>query len=158
MGLLMAPHAMTSRAASGNGQVLPPLDIALLDGSVIPHQTLQGKVVVYLFWATWCPPCRSEMPEFNEMDKDLKQSKEAVLLAINMTDGMRDTKDKVAKFLKQEGYGMKVLLDTESRAANIFAIRGIPTTVVIDGKGVLRGQIVGATTKDSVMKIVKGIK
>lgn len=110
------------------------------------------------FWATWCPPCRSEMPEFNRLDAELKETKEAVLLAINLTDGMRETKSKVKNFLKSNNYKMHVLLDAQNTAADIFSIHSIPMTMIIDTDGVLRGQIIGATTGDKVMKIVRGIK
>ncbi len=132
--------------------------LADMDGKSVSLSDFKGKVVILNFWATWCPPCKGEMPEFDAMDKNLKKSKEAVLLAINMTDGKRDTKAKVADFIKKNRYGMRVLLDTDGTAADIFSIRWIPTTVVIDRNGVLFDQILGPTTKESVMKIVKEIK
>ena len=92
------------------------------------------------------------------MDKEFKKSGEAVLLAVNMTDGRRETKKKVEKFIAEQKYGMKILLDTEGKAADIFGIRYLPTTYVIDGDGIVTGQLVGGTTKAAVMKLVKEAK
>lgn len=132
--------------------------LADLEGKIVSLSDFKGKIVILNFWATWCPPCKEEMPDFDSMDRELKKSKEAVLLAINMTDGKRDTKEKVVDFINKNKYGMQVLLDTEGKAAGIFNIRWLPTTAVIDSNGILRGQILGGATKEAVMKIVKGIK
>lgn len=148
----------------------PPAE-ALLIGAKAPAFTLQdmrgenvslsdfkGQIVILNFWATWCPPCRQEMPELNKMDAELKKSGEATFLAINLTDGRRETKAKVSQFMESNKYGFRVLLDPEADTAEIFTIRGIPTTLVIDREGVLREQIVGATTRDRIMSVVKSIK
>lgn len=140
------------------GEKVPGFALSDLSGKTVALSDFKGQKVILNFWATWCPPCRQEMPEFNELNAELKQSGEAVLLAINMTDGRRETKSKVAEFLKSNKYDLHVLLDTQSEAAAIFSIRGIPTTIVIDSEGVMRGQIVGATTKDAVLNTVRNVK
>jgi hypothetical protein len=98
------------------------------------------------------------MPDLDLLDKELKQSGQAVFLAVNMTDGKRETKGRVEKFVKENGLGMRVLLDTGGTAAKLFNIRWLPTTVVIDGKGILRWQVFGETTKEDVLKAVADIK
>lgn len=140
------------------GEKVPDFALSDLSGKTVALSDFQGQKVILNFWATWCPPCRQEMPEFNELNAELNKSGEAVLLAINLTDGRRETKTKVAEFLKSNKYDLLVLLDTQSEAAAIFSIRGIPTTIVIDSEGVMRGQIVGATTKAAVLNIVRNVK
>lgn len=140
------------------GQSVPNFTLSDMQDMKVSLEDFKGQTVILNFWATWCPPCRGEMPEFNELNQELKKSGEAVLLAINLTDGRRETKAKVAQFLKSNEYDLRVLLDPEFAATEIFSVRGIPTTVVIDSGGVLRGQIVGATTKDDVLKLVRSFK
>lgn len=140
------------------GAKVPSFTLPDMKGEKVSLADFKGQVVILNFWATWCPPCRHEMPEFNKMDAELKKSGEAVLLAVNLTDGRRETKSKVAQFLESNKYDFRVLLDSEGEAADIFSIRGIPTTIVIDRDGVMREQIVGATTRDRVMSVVKSIK
>lgn len=140
------------------GAKVPNFTLLNMQDEKVSLQDFKGQIVILNFWATWCPPCRQEMPEFNKMDAELRKSGEAVLLTINLTDGQRETKAKVSQFMASNKYGFRVLLDSEGKAASIFNIRGIPTTVIIDRNGALYEQIVGATTKDRVMAIVKSIK
>ena len=92
------------------------------------------------------------------MDREFKKSGDTVLLAINMTDGRRETKKKVETFISEQKYKMRVLLDSEGKASNLFDIRYLPTTYVIDAEGTVTGQLVGGTTKNAVMKLVKEAK
>ena len=92
------------------------------------------------------------------MSKEFKKSGDAVLLAVNMTDGRRETKSKVENFIKETGYTMTVLLDSDQELAEYFGIRYIPSTFVINKDGKLTGQIQGGTTKAAVMKLVEEAK
>lgn len=140
------------------GTAVSDFELKDIEGKAVRLGDYKGKTVVINFWATWCPPCKKEMPDFDLLDKELKKSKQAVLLAVNMTDGKRDTKSKVEAFIKENNFGMKVLLDTEGKAAKLFDIRWLPTTVVVNGKGILRWQVLGETTKEDVLKAVRDIK
>ena len=140
------------------GSPVSDFELADLNGKNIKLSDFKGKTVIINFWATWCPPCKKEMPDFDLLDKELKKKNDAVLLAVNMTDGKRDTKSKVEAFVKENGYGMRVLLDTEGKAAKLYDIKWLPTTVVVDRKGKLHWQIFGETTKETVLKVIKEIK
>ena len=149
---------VASAYALDNGSKVPNFTLTDLSGKNVSLSDYKGKVVVLNFWASWCPPCKAEMPEFNEMDREFKKSGDTVLLAINMTDGRRETKKKVETFISEQKYKMRVLLDSEGKASNIFDIRYLPTTYVIDAEGTVTGQLVGGTTKNAVMKLVKEAK
>lgn len=145
-------------SAAEVGSKAGDFQLADLNGNKIKLSDFKGKIVVINFWATWCPPCRNEMPGFNLLNKELKKSDDAILLAVNMTDGKRDTKSKVESFIKEKNYGMTVLLDTDGKAATMYDIKWLPTTVVVDRKGVLQWQVFGETTKEAVLKAIKEIK
>ena len=149
---------VASAYALDNGSKVPNFTLTDLSGKNVSLSDYKGKVVVLNFWASWCPPCKAEMPEFNEMDREFKKSGDTVLLAINMTDGRRETKKKVETFISEQKYKMRVLLDSEGKASNLFDIRYLPTTYVIDAEGTVTGQLVGGTTKNAVMKLVKEAK
>ena len=149
---------VASAYALDNGSKVPNFTLTDLSGKNVSLSDYKGKVVVLNFWASWCPPCKAEMPEFNEMDREFKKSGDTVLLAINMTDGRRETKKKVETFISEQKYKMRVLLDSEGKASNLFDIRYLPTTYLIDAEGTVTGQLVGGTTKNAVMKLVKEAK
>lgn len=150
--------AIAACPSFAEGRAVENFTLKDLAGNSVSLEQFRGKIVIVNFWATWCPPCRQEMPEFNELSRELAESGEAVLLAVNLTDGRRDTPEKVAKFIKDNGYSMTVLLDTEQAAASEFGVLYIPSTFVIDAEGRLAGQIQGATTKTAVMELVKEAK
>lgn len=162
LAVLMAMAAILIFSATAfaldNGTKAKNFALKDLQGKTVTLDQFKGKVVVLNFWASWCPPCRGEMPEFSEMDKEFKKSGEAVLLTVNMTDGQRETKSKVLKFIADNKYTMTVLLDEKGEAAAAYDVRYLPTTCVIDGSGVVKGQLIGGTTKDAVLKLVRGAK
>jgi peroxiredoxin len=153
--LAMLFMAAAPSFALSAGAKAPDFTLSDLNDEEVALKDFKGKVVVLNFWATWCPPCRAEMPEFNELNAEFKESKKAVLLAINLTDGARENKQKVSKFMQSNGYDMRVLLDNGGETAKKYAVMGIPTTVVIDEGGKVSEIIVGAATKDAVMKAVR---
>lgn len=105
------------------------------DGNAVKLEDFKGKKpVVVNIWASWCEPCKAEMPHFEEAIK--KYADEVELLMINLTDGNRETKEKALKFLKDNNLEMKILFDEDLSAANAYNIKGIPRTIFIskDGK------------------------
>ena len=134
----------------------PARDFALKSntGKEVTLSQYKGKVVVLNFWASWCPPCRMEMPDFNEMDKEFKKGKDVVMLAVNMTDGQRETVKRANKFIESNKLGMTVLYDTNHTAAMNYQIMYLPTTYVIGRDGKVVGVINGATNKAAVMELV----
>ena len=142
MTLLAAALFAVPSFAVGSGELARDIVLTDMSGRQVSLDSFKGKTVVLNFWATWCPPCRGEMPEFDELDKEFKKR--------------RETPERVAKFLKETGYTMTVLLDEKQEAASFFGVRYIPTTFVLDKDGKLIGQIQGATTKDAVLKLVRG--
>lgn len=93
-----------------------------------------GTPVVLNLWASWCPPCKAEMPGFNEMSKKYGKEKIAILM-INLTDGEKETVSKAKQYLESNKYDMKVLYDSKLDAANKYNINSIPRTIFIDKDG-----------------------
>ena len=132
----------------------PAFKVTALDGSdVAINAAMDKKLYVINFWATWCPPCRAEMPELNDFAK--KHADEIAFYAINI----QEPKDTVEKFLKDNGYTMPVLLDLKGDAAEIYHVRAIPTTYVIDSTGKIQFKKIGSTTAaelESALQRVQG--
>ncbi|GAB6090667.1 TlpA disulfide reductase family protein [Spirochaeta dissipatitropha] len=116
----------------------PDFNLKLLGSDeLVSLSDYRGKVVFLNFWATWCGPCRIEMPSMEALFQDL-QDEDFVILAINQQE--RD--DVVSSYITEENYSFPVLMDYEARAGMLYGLRVIPTTYIIDTEGnVVAGKI-----------------
>lgn len=113
----------------------PAPDFTVYDseGNPVSLSDLKGKPVVINFWATWCPHCVGEMPDFQKIWEE--QGDEVHFMMINQTDGVQETKEKALDFLAEEGFTFPVYYDTELDASVTYGVRGLPATYFIDAEG-----------------------
>ena len=109
-----------------------------------------GKPIVLNFWASWCGPCKMEMPDFNE--RYLQLGDEVHFLMINMTDGARETISIASAFIAEQGYQFPVFYDTTGSAAMTYGAYSLPTTFFIDAQGHAIAQAVGAIDADTLQQ------
>jgi thiol-disulfide isomerase/thioredoxin len=126
------------------GTMATPFVLTTLDGKIVKSGELAGKVVLINFWATWCGPCKEEMPSLARLQKQLDPT-HFVMLTIT-TDLQRQG---ITHFLSQLGVSLPVLFDEDQEVSRSFMVRGLPTTVVIAQNGALAGRAVGPRAWDS---------
>ncbi len=133
--------AATSPTPEGTqvGNLAPDFQLQNLVGQVISLSDLNGKPVLINFWATWCPPCRDEMPDLEKIYEEWSD-KGLMLLAINVGESPALVKE----FLETHNFSVPVFLDTERSVSEKYNITGIPTTFFIDKHGIIGGKRVGA--------------
>ena len=117
-----------------SAQTIPYVDFTAVDleGNEVSLSDYIGKPIVLNFWASWCPPCKSEMPDFDAVAKELDG--EVVFLMVDMVDGMQETKDKGAQFIKEQGFSFPVLYDVNQEAASLGA-----AALALNGIGLWKG-------------------
>jgi thiol-disulfide isomerase/thioredoxin len=120
-------------------QSAPPLALPDLQGKVWDLPALRGRVVLLNFWATWCEPCREEMPSLQALAKR-HEADPVVVLTVNY----REAEAGIRRFLEQVPLALPVLLDADGAATKAWTPRVFPTTVLIDRSGQPRHQVVGA--------------
>ena len=122
------------------GGKVPDIKLIRDDGKIVSLASFKGKVVLVNFWATWCPPCVREMPDLNRLYSMLhKKGLEIVAIA-----NPRDSVDRIKNFFKFNGIQFHYYMDQDFTAARAFMVRALPTTYVIDKKGIVRQRFVGA--------------
>jgi len=124
-------------------EAIPPFTVKTMSGKAASVDGLAGKVVLLNFWATWCPPCKAEMPSIEALYGKLKDSAFDIM-AISVSE----TPKTVADFLKSNKYTYPIYLDESGEASAPFAGRGIPTTFVLDKQGRAIAGIVGSRSYD----------
>ena len=103
------------------------------DGNPVSLSDFIGKPVIVKFWASWCGPCKSEMPDFEEVYT--KYGDDIHFLMINSTDGSRETVETAKAFIAEQGYTFPVYFDTDYDASTTYGVSGIPMTFFIDAEG-----------------------
>lgn len=112
-----------------------------------------GKPIVINFWASWCGPCKSELPAFDAMYE--KYGDEVVFMMINLTDGYNETVNGVKEFVFDGGYSFPVYYDTKYDAANTYGIYSIPETVFINTDGSIYHTQLGAMSEKVLENYIK---
>ena len=133
---------------------IPDVVVYDREGQEVRLSDFIGKPIVLNFWASWCPPCQMEMPDFQEKYRELEG--EVIFLMINMTTG-GETVQSAWEFIREKGYTFPVFYDTKGSAANAYSVYSLPTTFFIDaqGNGVARavGAIDAATLQQGISMI-----
>jgi peroxiredoxin len=144
-----APQTSSEVSAAKEGLSIgakaPDFELKTLTGDTVKLSDLQGKKVMLNFWATWCPPCKAEMPEMEQFSKQIGD--DTVILAVNI-DPQLDVKG----FVKENKITFPVLLDTEDKVNETYQILSIPTTYFINSKGIIQNKYTGAMKLDMMKK------
>lgn len=117
-------------------------------GNTVKLSDFIGKPIVLNFWASWCPPCKSEMPDFETVYKELGE--DVTFIMLNATDGSRETKEIAQNFIEEQGFSFPVFYDTSMEASYAYGVSSLPTTVFIDKDGYLITGAIGSLSEESL--------
>lgn len=141
--------AQTTPDKMEQGQLAPHFTSLALSGGETALVDYAGDVIVVNFWATWCPPCKAEMPGINAF-YEAHQADGLVVLAVNV----KESESLVRPFIETNNFTFPVLLDPAGSVVNQYQVRSFPTTVIIDRDGIVRHIQVGMISEAELDKIV----
>ncbi len=126
------------------GSPAPDFSLVDLNGKTWTLSDLKGQVVFVNFWATWCPPCREEMPSMQKVYETLPRDKFKMLAVLN-----KDKPEVARSFAAKRGITMPILNDQDNKVGPKYGLTGLPETFIIDKKGVVREKFIGPAQWDS---------
>lgn len=137
-------------------------DFTLIDqyGNTHKLSDYKGKVVFLNFWATWCPPCKSELPHIEEIYKEYENnSKDVIILGVTAPNlGQEGSKENISNFISKQGYTFPVVFDSDGDVMGRYDIDAFPTTFIIDKKGNINKYVPGAMDKASMESLINNAK
>jgi thiol-disulfide isomerase/thioredoxin len=123
--------------------------LPLLDGTTQTLSDLKGNVVFLNFWATWCPPCRMEMPSMETLYQELKD-RGLIIIAVNAGE----TEEQASAFMQEGGLSFPVALDRTGFVSAQYGVQAIPTTYILDRWGLIVARMIGSIEWDSLEMII----
>jgi peroxiredoxin/outer membrane lipoprotein-sorting protein len=139
----------SQRAENPYGKEAPDFTLKTFKGATVQMKKLRGKVVLLSFWASWCGPCRHEMPVIEKLSH---QYRDQGFLVFGVNDEDRDT---IQDYIKENGYSFPTLVDEEQEAMKLYHVGAIPTTVVIDREGKIASYQVGTSSENELRAVLR---
>jgi thiol-disulfide isomerase/thioredoxin len=136
--VVLQPAQQNAAAGARPGAPAPQIALATLDGGTSDLAAERGKVVLVNFWATWCEPCKSEMPALQRLADELR-GQPFRLYSIDL----QEDRETIDAFQRELGLNLYVLLDDQASVTRTYGVRGLPATFLIDRLGVVRVQRLG---------------
>jgi cytochrome c biogenesis protein CcmG, thiol:disulfide interchange protein DsbE len=136
--------------APAAGFVAPDFELVGIDGKTYRLSSLQGKVILVNFWASWCPPCKAEMPAMESVFLKFK-NQEFTILAVNATH--QDALTAAYQFSQDQDLTFPILLDKDGSVNRLYEINSLPTSFFIDRDGMIQDVIIGGPMSEALLRI-----
>lgn len=152
-----APNTSDSSSKERNKVAAPEITLKDRDGNEHSLDDYKGKTVFLNFWATWCGPCKSEMPDIQKLYEDYGSNEnDVIILSIACPNYYKETsQEKIEEFLDENGYSYPVLFDADAATLENYSVSSFPTTYMIDVDGNVFGYVQGSMTYETMVDIVK---
>ena len=148
-----ADRAGTSTAgeipAPREGFLAPDFTLQTIEGERVTLSELRGQAVLVNLWATWCPPCRAEMPAMQKMYEEYKDQG-FTILAVNMT--YQDNSSAIAPFIQEHALTFPILIDDTGKVADNYELRSLPSSFFIDRDGIIQEVVIGGPMAEALLR------
>ncbi|MFD2117384.1 TlpA disulfide reductase family protein [Paenibacillus yanchengensis] len=135
------------------GNIAPDFVLESLDGEERKLSDYRGKKVILNMWATWCPPCREEMPDMQKMHEQHGDS-DIAIVAVNLTSSEQKIED-ITEFVEEYGLTFPILLDPKDQVAGRYQVTSIPTSYILDAEGKIQQKVVGPMSFEMMSELLE---
>ncbi|MUT68798.1 TlpA disulfide reductase family protein [Paenibacillus sp. NEAU-GSW1] len=135
------------------GQQAPDFKLSTIEGKESSLSDYSGKIVIVNFWASWCPPCKAEMPHMEKLHAKYG-GRDVAIVSVNMTATEKSGKS-VSSFVQKHGLTFPVMMDENGAVMEQYRVRSYPTTFLLDNEGIIRERILGAVDFAMMEKMIK---
>lgn len=145
------PTRASASPASASPQIgftAPDFTLQTLDGKTISLSSLRGKVALINLWASWCPPCRAEMPA---LDKVYRQYRDAGFVVLGLNTAYQDSESDAASFVQTLGLSFPILLDRDGVVSKRYQLQALPTSYFVGRDGIIRDVILGGPMSEAII-------
>ena len=132
------------------GFLAPDFSLATTTGETIKLSELRGTPVLVNVWASWCPPCRAEMPAMERVYRDFR-SQGFQILAVNATN--QDDPAQAEAFAQEQGLSFPILLDMDGDVSRLYRVSSLPTSFFVDARGMIREVVIGGPMAEALLRI-----
>ena len=140
------------------GDTPPNIQLKSLTGEVTQLHQLQGKKVILNFWASWCGPCKVEMPHMEQYYRKYKEKHNVEIVAVNLTSDERKGKQGIEQFVKSYRLTFPILLDQEGYTKNEYRVKQIPTTYLIHEDGTIAYKVMGPLNDQKLIELIESME
>jgi peroxiredoxin len=134
------------------GEPAPDFALMSTDGQPVRLSELRGRAVLLNFWATWCGPCKVELPDFDSVYRSQRES-DFTVLAVNFQESRKEART----YMAENNLDLPTLLDARGEVAQAYRVAGLPATFFIDRDGIVREVNLGLVTRDQLVKKLTAI-
>lgn len=149
IGISAQPNVPANEFAPQEGFSAPDFTLKTPNGETYTLSELKGKAVLINLWATWCPPCRAEMPAMQKLYEEY-QSQGLVILAVNAT--YQDDPLSIAPFINEYGLTFPILLDETGKTAAAYQLRSLPSSYFINRAGIIAEVVIGGPMSEALLR------
>lgn len=139
------------------GETAPDFELTTLDGETVQLSDYRGKKVILNLWATWCPPCRAEMPDMQKYYDEQAQDENVEILAVNLTTEDRGM-DKINAFVEEFALTFPIPMDVDGDVGDVYQAATIPTSYIIDTEGRVQNKIVGPMNEEMMEDFIENME
>lgn len=129
------------------GKMALDFELKNMEGELVKLSDFRGQKVFLNFWATWCPPCRAEMPDMQQIHEDFE---EVAIIAVNI----QESPEQVQDFFNEKGLTFLALFDRQGSIAEQYRVTGIPTSIIVDEDGMITERIMGMVHYDRIKELL----